>query len=61
MIDFDKIVFPQKFLSENIGSEESHLIFSSFVEIENLVYIFHFILFIHYTLFNNFVNIVVFI
>lgn len=37
MIDFDKIVLSQEFLSENIGSEESDLIFSSFVEIENLV------------------------
>lgn len=47
MIDFDKIVLPQELMSENIGSEESDLIFSSFVEIVNLVYIFHFILFIH--------------
>lgn len=47
MIDFDKIVLSQEFLFENIGSEESDLIFSSFVEIENLVYIFHVILFIH--------------
>lgn len=47
MIDFDKIVLSQEFLSENIGSEKSDLIFSSFLEIDNLVYIFHFILFIH--------------
>lgn len=47
MIDFDKIVLPQELMYENIGFEESDLIFSSFVEIENLVYIFHFILFIH--------------